>query len=526
MYVNISKRRLMNAEGEYIYPNSDSKVIVPLGERTSEYVGYYSTATYTVYYDGEVRYISATPYDIEGYYSQLLNVDDDILIKGKGDTIYTVVGSGKKMYRAEDLDGNEIRRYYVNKKGELTFEIYNEPEVSEEINIEESHGFDTFIESVKTNPIYDNSEYDKGIYKNYAAAVNAKSHLREILSKHPSWNEEQQCVEIPIHIMSEFNSSCVNNAVINFNRIVSEIPMFSRTTLRQWDRVTARFDTCYMECNDGVVKFKSYIGEQFKTHSDCNSEEVCLKDINVTKKASRVISAIMDKFKVPRTPEVEKGFAVLADELSIKEKKYKFILSINPTDFITMSHGNSWHSCHSFRDRGCYHAGSLSYALDKCTMIAYIIPEDATGDYCKVDKIKRLLYMMDNNDKGFMSTKMYPDNNDSSARNSFDNAVASILYDCGIREEFSENYDGSYSTVGLHYPDYSYGFRKYFSNNIKTHYSVGAHAYSFDKTNKYMDNASNCTGSRVRYGAVEAISITPEIEEALASAVSVVAETA
>lgn len=528
MYIKIRKSMLREGcGGSIIYPNTSESIIVPVGERVGEYLGYYSPTEYPVYYDGGVKYITTSPYDIEYYYSTLLSLDDTITIKGKGETKYTVTGRGKKMYRATDGKGNEIRRYYVNKKGELTFAIRKESETTEEIIIENSHGFETFMESVKTNPVYNESDCDKGIYKNYAASVEAKSHLRDILSKHPNWNEEQQCIELPVTIMSRFNQYDVNQAVNGLSKTVTDIPMFSRVTLEQWDWVMSRLARHSYEVADGVVKLQADTARFLKESGSNRDGEINLKDINYERKASRVISAIMDAFKVPRTTEVERTFAVLSDALSIKEKHYKFILSINPTDFVTMSHGNSWKSCHSFRDRGCYHAGSLSYALDKCTMIAYIIPEDSDGDYCKVDKIKRLLYMLDENDKGFMSTKMYPTDDDNAARNTFDSAVSGILNECGIDGEFTKNNAGKYKSVGLHYPDYDYGYRKFFSNNgCATNYIVGSKAYNFKKPQQFMSDSGNCSFVTPSFGASEIVILTPEIEEALASATVLVTQSA
>ena len=48
----------------------------------------------------------------------------------------------------------------------------------------------------------------------------------------------------------------------------------------------------------------------------------------------------------------------------------KWYVSINPIDYLSMSDGNGWRSCHWIED-GCYRAGCFSYMNDKTTVIIY-----------------------------------------------------------------------------------------------------------------------------------------------------------
>lgn len=70
-------------------------------------------------------------------------------------------------------------------------------------------------------------------------------------------------------------------------------------------------------------------------------------------------------------------------------QKHIFI-SVDPIDFLSMSWGTNWSSCHSIdKDnkhgykndyRGCYSTGTLSYMLDKVSVVFYILGKDAVKE--------------------------------------------------------------------------------------------------------------------------------------------------
>lgn len=471
MYIRICKNMLRDDAGKLVYPGTAEAIIVPVSEPVEQPAHNWNMASYPVFYDGKIYFIRSYPADMVER-TRLLANGDTIKVNNKGNTIYTVIGGGKVMYRAQDSDGNVIRRNYYDKNGDLTFTVYNEELPA--INVVESAGFTNFLNAVKTNSRYDSEELNGGIYKNYAAAVEAKSRLRDILSKHPNWNESQQCIETTVEIANKPNADEIANKCDElFDEIYTQ-KIFNARTINECFNVK---DYLRYSCNyttmQGVTKLTVGTVARLNRLSS-------LQDINFEQKASRVTSAIMTAFGVERNHEIERKFAAYADTLSLKTLRYKLVLSINPTDFITMSHGNSWRSCHSFEHNGCYHSGCLSYALDKNTMIAYIIPEDTEGDYCNARKIKRLLYMLSNDGKGLMSTKMYPNNNDSDARETFDNTVVSMFNALNENRFTPGGYKEVYSH-GKHYPDYNYGYFNLFSIDSRIHrFDIGAQAYAFD----------------------------------------------
>lgn len=514
MYIRIPKKSLFSViDKRLLYSTDKSDIIVPISDSELENarrVGYYKVQDFKTYYDSKLVGIRSSVYSVE-LNTRLLYPDEIIKVKGKGDKIYKVVGGGCVMYRAEDSEGNVIRRNYVNKKGELTFELA--PITEEEIHIEQSDGFNTFITAVKTNPKYQSDSYNKYIYKNYKAAVEAKRELREILSKHPNWNETQQCVEIPVSIFNKPSYSDINASCDELLNEAGKQPVFSFNSASSFRSFMGYASQArHMDLTDNVMKFSSWT-------KSCMSSLSVVDNINLDMKVSKVVSAVLNRLNIKRTHEIEKAFAKYADSVSTSSKDYKLILSINPADFVTMSHGNSWRSCHSFKDGGGWHAGCLSYALDNTTMIAYIIPKETSGVYALEPKIKRLLFMLSNDKKCLMSTKMYPDNSDSSARTIIDNTVLQIMNEAGLNisnEKLSSGF--SFYTVGAHYPDYNYGYRNVFGKNDVSHkFNIGTKYYDFSTGEESQKNTP-CDYGYMRTKLESITIMTEEIEKIIEAA--------
>lgn len=111
-----------------------------------------------------------------------------------------------------------------------------------------------------------------------------------------------------------------------------------------------------------------------------------------------------------------------------------FVISTNLIDYLTMSFGTNWSSCHTIDKRnrrksehtyeGQYCGGTLAYALDKVTMITYIADEKnenkhnrneyhcygADVPYCLRDKEHRAVAAWDE-DKLYIA-RVYPDDRD------------------------------------------------------------------------------------------------------------------
>ncbi len=154
-----------------------------------------------------------------------------------------------------------------------------------------------------------------------------------------------------------------------------------------------------------------------------------------------------------------KIFAEYSDLVSDLTRKMWFIISLNPLDYLTMSNGVSWHSCHNLGPSGCYKGGTLSYMLDKTSIITYVVSELGNPLH-ETPKFYRQMFHYDNN--LFMQNRLYPQGNDG----------ATDLYEKFrgfIIEEFADllHIDGEWdveigpnacvnhtNSIGAHYKDY------------------------------------------------------------------------
>lgn len=146
-------------------------------------------------------------------------------------------------------------------------------------------------------------------------------------------------------------------------------------------------------------------------------------------------------------------FALLGDAMSPNLVDYDLVISANPLDYLGMSFGHKWSSCHtidkwnirgaenngSHTYSGMYSAGTLSYMLDPSTLIAYLVdPNDKNaldGNYELADKVKRCNFHYGN---GFLvQGRVYPDSRDGgdtpNVINEMRIAVQGILSDCMVR---------------------------------------------------------------------------------------------
>ena len=115
------------------------------------------------------------------------------------------------------------------------------------------------------------------------------------------------------------------------------------------------------------------------TLSEERAQEICKKadskKYTAGLKTSRAFNRVCEQFGVTKYQDYDKLFAKYADMVSGGTRKLDFVVSLNPYDYLTMSFGNSWSSCHTIDKRnrrgmpnsysGQYCGGTLSYMLDE-----------------------------------------------------------------------------------------------------------------------------------------------------------------
>lgn len=190
-------------------------------------------------------------------------------------------------------------------------------------------------------------------------------------------------------------------------------------------------------------------------------------------KMSRAINKICTWLGIDKLPDYNKEFAKFADSVNPLKIVRHTIISINPIDYLTMSFGNSWASCHTIDKRnvrhmpnsyeGQYSSGTISYMLDKVSMVFYTVSANYNGNkYFFQDKINRNMFHY-GKDK-LIQGRVYPQSNDYNAENIYKNIreiVQKVIADCAGIPNYWTTKKGTNAisdyvlTEGTHYPDYT-----------------------------------------------------------------------
>ena len=234
----------------------------------------------------------------------------------------------------------------------------------------------------------------------------------------------------------------------------------------------------YKECLE-INGFLSYVKENPHMMTTADEVEKLNKyvkhlDINIVagQKFSRIIGKICRKYKLDKVDEYSQKFAKLGDDINELDIKRHTVISINPVDYLTMSFGNSWSSCHTIdkmNDRGCantyhgqYSGGTLSYMLDGASIVFYTVDKRYDGtDFEFQPKINRCMFHL-GEDK-LIQGRVYPQANDGDQTiydeiRAIMQKVVSELFGTNnlwfIKKGTSACYDVTEST-GAHYRDYT-----------------------------------------------------------------------
>lgn len=312
-----------------------------------------------------------------------------------------------------------------------------------------------------------------------------KGMLLNILSKHPNWNPER----LMIHFDADYSRKLDINATRDFLWWLYD--NYSPEDRSQWD-IAYNFmtsfcqvetylpekveDMDYYNCDTNKMEKKNYLAEINELIPELHAR--------VGQKNTKIVGKIcshfgLDKIKIYGnkmnflTGEIEenvlldsydKRFAVFCDALTPIKTTRHTCISVNPIDYLLMSNGNSWRSCHYIGDEsgdaGCYSSGTISYMLDKNSIIFYTI--DAAFDGNEIErelKIQRQVFGY--NDFQLLQSRLYPQCNDCGATDTYTdirNIMQKVFADCldvpnrWIKKKVTNVVRGSYATC---YADWS-----------------------------------------------------------------------
>lgn len=293
---------------------------------------------------------------------------------------------------------------------------------------------------------------DLGVRKFLEKWNKNKSWLADLLRKSPDWDEENLCVTkvvddiryadyyVRVAAMKEFAFKFDNSYSGKFYALCSDYAL-----------------DCLKERNPVV-------NDKFMFSIDRYIGEGKIK-INVGAKLTRAIRQVCVFFGWDKKDGFEKAYAELTDIISTKVDKRKYCLSINPIDFLLMSNGNSWSSCHYLEygnSNKCYQAGTMSYAVDDVSLIFFSLPEDATGELCKQKKLRRQIFCYDG--RALLQSRLYPKYDATATANDIRAWVLDEFCKAEGNKDMWDKVFDHYQIVhyfetrknSTHYPDYTY----------------------------------------------------------------------
>jgi hypothetical protein len=328
--------------------------------------------------------------------------------------------------------------------------------------------------------LFDNITYllDEYDYKYTYDAINTvidewalqKKSLIEAFKKHPNYVDGK--------FMIAFNRG--------FERSQNSLELESFAIYMECE-LNNRWDTIPQPLKDKYKDEESYVSpniydliHHFRTYTSITIDELTASyferevpelRIKAGQKTSRVVNKLCTYLGITGDSSYNRRFARYADAINPIIVNHKVVLSINPLDYLTMSFGNSWSSCHTIDKQnkrrmphgysGMYSSGTMSYMLDESSIVLYTVDEKYQGEeYWNQPKINRQMFHYAHNK--LVQARLYPQSNDSdgSMYTPYRNVVQEIIATVFDFSNLWTNKKGTSAiypyvhSSGTHYLDY------------------------------------------------------------------------
>lgn len=338
----------------------------------------------------------------------------------------------------------------------------------------------------------------EGTRKNIETWYANKRKQMELFRKHPYWCEEAKSIIFAQEETRECNYVNAKEAIYQLRVYLHRRNGYLPAGDNILEAIYETLDYIHDEPDNVQPVITQRFVDVFNRKNCTNLPKGAKRMLSVGTKLSRFVrkcceefqmrdGSIVDvtKFEDEHEPgdrtfdSFEKRYAKFADSLSTLKIKKMTIMSLNFLDFMTMSNGNSWSTCHFINSHGIFHGGNtsssyrgaykqgcLSYALDEPSFILYTLPTDYYGtDYYRCQKLTRMCCQY--SDGVLITGKCYPNNEDSlitTYRNTMQTVISSIE-EIPNRWTFSKDTDKISEFVttahgAAHYADYLRGGQK------------------------------------------------------------------
>lgn len=284
-----------------------------------------------------------------------------------------------------------------------------------------------------------------------------KGPLMDLLSKNPNWKPDKYMIAFDTSVDREVN--------------MEEVYKFFRAVKNHVKWTCTLESLFYYGCANINKTIAKYAADDYP-------------DLRITEgqKTSKAVNKILTSLGVPekmgtyvdrrgvKKSYYEKAYADYSDAINPLKIIRHTVISCHPVDYLLMSNGNSWSSCHTInkndRDSGysgmrC--SGTLSYMLDRSSMVFYHVDASYSGDCLELEpKIIRQMFHYENG--VLIQGRLYPQCNDG--KNSLYKPTRAImqkvLADCLELPNLWRKKGGTdicckfVSSTGTHYPDWEY----------------------------------------------------------------------
>lgn len=303
------------------------------------------------------------------------------------------------------------------------------------INFDEIRSEMKQVLEVYSHP-YTDDNLDRAIFEWYKA----KAPLIEFLEKNPNWDEknlriettvvEQRKVDIyqAIDRMRRLLNECSNEwatVLHDIGRKVSE--KTSEQTFEQIKDLYVEYCQAHYKyqladiIRDYCVDLSEYTDSGYVKMVSKKTLEEFLETYPIYKRihlhdGERLSKVLLRLLKLAECDKVcsdfERQFAIISDLVNQKGIDMQYCISVHPVDYLLMSYGNSWRSCHMI-DGGGWQNGAFSYMLDESTVEFYSYTKD-TGFKSPhmIPKVRRNMVMLSPNRKSILQSRLYPNNSE------------------------------------------------------------------------------------------------------------------
>lgn len=319
---------------------------------------------------------------------------------------------------------------------------------------------------------YDYSYTDEALNKIIDEWATNKANLIAAFKKHPNYLEGK------FMIVFSHNFERVTNrrAVLGFRKWLTDLDttMNVREFMPEDMRKIGEIYCKWLPNNvwDFIVNLHN-MTEQYIDDEIADKLNDINPDFHARKgqKMSRVVNKLCTYIGFNNLPEYNREFAKYADGLNPLQITRHTVLSVNPLDYLTMSFGNSWASCHTIDKtnkrgmpnsyEGMYSSGTVSYMLDSPSMVFYTVDASYNGnDFWHEPKINRQMFHW--GEEKLVQGRLYPQDNDgdNGAYTPYREVVQKIVSELfGFPNLWTvgkgTGYSGRYViSEGTHYKDY------------------------------------------------------------------------